>query len=154
MTYRSECHRMAKGVAGMKIDQNARFVNGEGVGYQIVGFQNADPDKKQDVIIKAKLDNNYVHPRHLCNRKVFYRFYLARDRRGKLRRYLVINARSNNVGYWGSRCVILSKNGGAYLSLEKSMREKLDKLRCNETGGYQPDESLDIFCEEQWPEHI
>jgi hypothetical protein len=138
--YKEKLKSLWSGVAVLKLDDSVKFWtrSATGAGFQIEGHRTrsgGDPG----IIVKAKLDGKYVCPRKLKNRKVFYRFYREQDMHGVWRSYLYLASRSGDFVYRGSRVVVISKNGGAFLVAEPSMRERLTELWKEESGGVQPE---------------
>lgn len=150
--YVRRCNAIKTGVGVLKIDDKIELWtrSATGVGFQIDGHR--DIKANSTIIIKAKLNDKYVCPRKLKNRKVFYRFYTGKDKNGINRRYLYLAARSNDFVYRGSRLIMLTRSNGASLLLEKSLRERLNILRKDYYGGYQPDFSADNLAAELFPE--
>lgn len=129
MNYKDKLKTAWSGVAVLKLDDNIKFWtrSAVGCGFQIDGHR-TERDGSPGIIIKAKLDKQYVCPRKLKNRKVFYRFYKGQDNTGTRRSYLVLAARTGDFVYRGSRCVFITRNDGAFLILEPSFRKKLQAL--------------------------
>lgn len=147
--YKEKLATLWQGVAVLKIDDNIKLWTRSaiGVGFQLDGLRTPEAPA---IIIKAKLDNEYVCPRKLKNRKVLYRFYKEQDKHGEWRSYLYLASRTGDFCYRGTRCVVISRQG-AFVIAEKSLRERLRALWVNENDGYQPSEKYDDIAAGFYP---
>ena len=133
--YQERCIKIRTGVAKLIVDDNAEMWTrtGNGPGFQVEGFRDLREDGGRGqfpgIIIKAKLDEGWVCPRKLHNRKVFYRFYYDTDCSGRERPYLYLASRKGDRKYAGQRAVVISAGSGVFLALEASMRERLKLLK-------------------------
>ena len=145
--YSEKLKSLWSGVAILKLDDSVKFWTrtGTGCGFQIEGHRTRT-DGDPGIIVKAKLDDKYVCPRSLKNRKVFYKFYKEQDMHGVWRSYLYLASRTGDFVYRGSRVICITANGGAFLIAEPSMRERLRKLWEEETGGVQPEFGWDDYA--------
>jgi hypothetical protein len=106
--------RARKGVAILKVDADVCLKHrpSVGPGWSIQGFRNpAQRGGCAGAVIKARFGKEWVCPRDLHMKKIFYRFYHEKDRNGNRRPYLFLACRPEDAVYHGTRRLVISARG-------------------------------------------